>query len=317
MTASSDISAGALIAVDWGTSRLRAMLVDASGRIVAEAESDEGIGTIAGNHEAAFERLVAPWPKAPAIMAGMVGSRQGWREAAYIPCPASPSQLAARLLRFETTGGRQVAIVPGVMLRSAIRDGDVIRGEETQAVGLLAREPGFDGLAILPGTHSKWMRIADGTIMDFQTFLTGELFDLLAHHSFLRHSVAEGGRDIAGVPDFTLAVRRVTEEGLPFLAGIFSVRARQLLDDVKPTDNLAYLSGLVIGGEIAAAWEMGLFATGHSFRIAGAQSLARAYGRALGILGHEALAHDGKDLVVNGLVHLARASGFASVGARS
>lgn len=314
MARSSDIAQGRLIAVDWGTSRLRAMLVDGEGRILAEAASDEGIGAMAGGHEAAFERLVAEWPKVPAIMAGMVGSRQGWREAAYVPCPATPAALAGKLLRFETGGGRPVAIVPGLMVRSAGGGDDVIRGEETQLVGLVDGEPRFDGIAILPGTHSKWVAVAGGSIPSFRTFLTGELFDLLAHHSFLRHSVASDGRELAAVPDFALAVRRVAEDGLPFLASIFSVRVRQLLDGVKPADNLAYLSGLIIGGEIAAAWELGLFTAGHAFRIVGAQPLASAYGRALAILGHEATQHDGKDLVGVGLIHLARASGFAEIG---
>jgi len=311
---SADTSEGRLIAVDWGTSRLRAMLVDTEGRILAEAASDEGIGAMAGGHEAAFARLVAEWPKVPAIMAGMVGSRQGWREAAYLPCPASPLAIAEKLLRFDTSGGRPVAIVPGLMLLSAERDGDIIRGEETQVVGLIDSEPDFVGVAILPGTHSKWVRVAAGTATDFQTFLTGEMFDLLAHHSFLRHSVAEGGGDLSAAPDFALAVKRVAEDGLPFLGAIFSVRARQILDGVNPIDNRAYLSGLVIGGELAAAWETGLLSSSHSLKVIGTRSLGRAYGRALTILGYEAAMHDGQGLVLRGLIHLTKASGFGQFG---
>ncbi|MBN9010273.1 MAG: 2-dehydro-3-deoxygalactonokinase, partial [Rhizobiales bacterium] len=243
-----DLSGAALIAVDWGTSRLRAFLLDREGRELAEADSDAGIARItAGGHEDVFERLVAGWPKLPAIMAGMIGSRQGWREAAYLPCPASPAGLAERTLRFTTTGGRAVTIVPGVMLRSPIRDGDVIRGEETQVIGLLGRDPRFEGVVILPGTHSKWATVGGGALADFQTFLTGEMFELLSKHSFLRHSVAEGGAELSTLPDFGLAVKRMVVEGLPFLAAIFSVRVRQLLDNVTREDNLAYLSGLVIG----------------------------------------------------------------------
>jgi 2-dehydro-3-deoxygalactonokinase len=314
---SSDISEGRLIAVDWGTSRLRAMLVDSKGRFLADAASNEGIGAMADGHEAAFERLVAGWPKVPAIMAGMVGSRQGWREAAYVPCPASPQTVAEKLLRFETSRGRPVAIVPGLTIRSPRRDGDVIRGEETQIVGLIDRNPDFAGVAILPGTHSKWVTVTAGAVTDFQTYLSGEMFDLLAHHSFLRHSVAESGSDLTASPDFTLAVRRVAEEGLPFLAGIFSVRVRQLLDGVDPADNLAYLSGLVIGGEVAAARALGHLATGERIAIIGAKALARAYAKALALLGREAEVLDGKDLVVGGLIHLAKASGFAELGDQS
>lgn len=303
--------AGALIAVDWGTSRLRAMLLDAGGAVIAEAESDEGIGaTKAGEHEAAFERLVADWPPVPAIMAGMIGSRQGWREAAYVACPASPAAIAADVLRFETGAGRPIAIVPGVMVRAADRDGDVMRGEETQMVGLLGEEGGYDGLVILPGTHSKWGTIRAGAIADFQTYLTGELFHLLAHHSFLRHSVAADSGDLADADGFALGARRTIVEGLPFMAGIFSVRARQLLDDVDPLESRAYLSGLVIGGEIAAARAAGRLADDGTVGIVGSRSLARAYHKAFEIAGFTPRTLDGGKMVVAGLARLAREIGL-------
>ena len=301
---------GALIAVDWGTTRLRAILLDRAGTAVDEAESEAGIGTLSGRHEAAFEALAAKWPKVPAIMAGMVGSRQGWREAAYLPCPASASGLAAKMLRFATSGGRAIAIVPGVMLRDPRRDGDVLRGEETQIIGLVDGEPDFAGLAILPGTHSKWATIAGGALTSFQTFLTGELFELLSRHSFLRHSVAESDRDLSAEPDFALAVRRMAEEGLPFLSAVFSVRVRQLLDNIGRESNLAYLSGLLIGGEIAAAKASGQLGQTTRIRIVGTRSLAAAYRRAFAVIGQETEARDGKAMVTAGLVHLARAIGF-------
>jgi 2-dehydro-3-deoxygalactonokinase len=307
-------SAGALIVVDWGTTRLRAMLLDQDGRLVAEAESGEGIGALAGRHEDVLEGLIAAWPKVPAILAGMIGSRQGWHEAPYVACPADALMLAAKAIRFTTGRGRAVAIVPGLLLRDPRRDGDVIRGEETQIVGLIGREPGFRGISIHPGTHSKWVAIADGTITSFQTFLTGEMFDLLARVSFLRHSVASDGRDLSAVPDFALAVRRMAEEGLPFLAAIFSVRVRQLLDNVAREDNLAYLSGLVIGGEIAAARSAGWLTAGEAVRIVGARSLARAYAGALTIVGQSAETLDGGEMVRLGLVRLARAIGFLEPG---
>src|SRR6185295_6783185 len=97
MTAPDDLSQGKLIAVDWGTSRLRAWLVDADARLLAETESEKGIGSIEGDHEAIFDSAVAGWPAVPAIMAGMIGSRQGWCEAAYVPCPTTPALLAAQI----------------------------------------------------------------------------------------------------------------------------------------------------------------------------------------------------------------------------
>ncbi len=177
-------------------------------------------------------------------------------------------------------------------------------------IGLIDREPEFAGVAILPGTHSKWARIEGGAIVDFQTFITGELFALLAEKSFLRHSVAEGAGDLSALPDFALAVERTAREGLPFLGALFSVRTRQLLADVRREDNLAYLSGIVIGGEIAAARHMQAVAPGTAIRVVGSQSIARAYRRALEIIGLPAQALDGGELVLAGLLHLARAIGF-------
>lgn len=310
-----DFSKAALIAVDWGTSRLRARLVDPDARVLAEAESGEGIGQIdakqlAGGHEAIFERLVHDWPTVPAIMAGMIGSRQGWREAAYVPCPSTPATLGAEILRFQTSRGRPVAIVPGLKLDVPARDGDVIRGEETQMIGVIDRDPGFTGVCILPGTHSKWARIDNGVIVGFQTFISGELFSLLAKESFLRHSVAESGADLSAMADFSLGVRRTACDGLPFVSSLFSVRARQLLMGVKAENNLAYLSGLIIGGEIAAAQKVDPLAAATALRIVAAESLARAYQTALRIVGFDAEALDGDALVLQGLMHLARIIGL-------
>lgn len=303
-----DVTHAALIAVDWGTSRLRAWLVDSHGSVLDEAASEEGIGRLDGGHERVFEALVSRWPAVPALLAGMIGSRQGWREAPYVPCPATSADIAAKVIRFETGAGRSVAIVPGLVVGTG--DGDVIRGEETQIVGLADTEPSFAGTLIMPGTHSKWVSIDRGTIAGFQTFMTGELFELLSHKSFLRHSVAESGADLSASPEFTRAVERTTAEALPFLAGLFPVRARQLLGRVQPEDNLAYLSGLVIGGEIAAARATGRLGGGAAVRIVGSKSLARAYTRALSVAGYASEPLDGSALAIAGLLHIARTVGF-------
>ncbi len=315
MMAADEFKQAALVAIDWGTSRLRARLVDERGTVLAEAESDEGIGKIDGGHEAVFERLVSAWPTVPAIMAGMIGSRQGWHEVPYVACPATTASLASDILQFPGRGGRPIAIVPGLMLNEPSRDGDVMRGEETQMIGVIDREPLFAGVAILPGTHSKWARIEQGTIRDFQTFITGELFELLAKKSFLRHSVAESDVDLSELPDFALGVRRTAQQGLPFLNALFSVRSRQLLEVVTRENNLAYLSGLVIGGEIAAAQIVQPIAQGTPIRIVAAKAPARAYRKALGIVGLEAVALDGDNLVHAGMMHIARAISILPKGA--
>ena len=313
MPANANLTKGKLIAVDWGTSRLRARLVDGDGAIVGETSSDQGIGALSGGHEAAFENADAGWPDVPAIMAGMVGSRQGWRQAAYVPCPATVGSIAAAMTRFATARGRPVAIVPGLKVTAG--DGNVLRGEETQIVGVLDREPGFSGTCVLPGTHSKWVRVERGVIVDFESFISGELFDLLSRRSLLRHSVSDPDStgDVSEVADFRRGVERVTRGGVPFLAALFSVRVRQLLADVTPVDNLAYLSGLVIGGEVAAAVTLKAIAPDTPIRIIGASTLARAYKKALAIAGYTAEASDGDKMVLAGLVDLARTTGFVSV----
>jgi 2-dehydro-3-deoxygalactonokinase len=313
--AAGTLTNAALIAVDWGTSRLRARLVDGNGAILAEAASDEGIGAISGGHEQVIERLTADWPAVPMLMAGMVGSRQGWREVAYVPCPATIAEISRATVPFTMSDGqRKAAIVPGVMLRDPKRDGDVMRGEETQIAGVIEREPAFDGTAILPGTHSKWVRIENGTILDFQSYLTGELFQLLSRQSFLRHSVAENAGELAAAPGFALGVERTAGDDLPFLAALFSVRVRYLLDNADKSDNLAYLSGLVIGGEIAAARAGGQLRPGAAIRVVGAQSLAQAYMKALALIGLAADAPDGDQLALAGLLHIAHAIGFLPKG---
>jgi 2-dehydro-3-deoxygalactonokinase len=304
-----DLSAtGELIAVDWGTSRLRAWLLDIDGKPVAEKASDDGIARLKqGEHETVFERLAADWPKVPAIMAGMIGSRQGWREATYLPCPVGAAELSASLLRLETSRGRAMAIVPGVAVNSG--EYDVMRGEETQILGLVAERPDFSGTVILPGTHSKWVRLDAGTIQSFQTFMTGELFELLSQKSFLRHSVSGSVEELPSRAGFAAAVRRTAVEGLPFLSGLFPIRARQLLLGSDAAENLATLSGLTIGAEIAAARAAGGIA-GEGTIIVGARSLARAYAEALAIAGRGSETLDGNELALKGLVRLARAAGL-------
>jgi 2-dehydro-3-deoxygalactonokinase len=291
-----------LIAVDWGTTRLRARLIDPAGAVLAEKTSNDGIGPLNGSgHDAAFEALAAPWPKLPAIMTGMVGSRQGWREAAYVPCPADATALAAAMTRFTTAAGREIAIIPGLR----VGDTNVMRGEETQIVGLVDAEPGFSGTVVLPGTHSKWVRVDRDAAADFASFMSGEVFALLARQSLLRHSVSDPDTmgDVSGSADFRAGVEYA--RAVPFAATLFTVRVRQLLTGTTPEANLAYLSGLVIGGEIASATVMGL-ARG-PLRIIAAGPLARAYEAALSVFGLAAEVRDGDAMALAGLLHLARA----------
>lgn len=248
----------ALIGIDWGTSNLRAMRFDAGGTVVEARARPWGIRRLPdGGFQAAFDDLVAGWPDEPICACGMVGSRQGWREVAYADCPAGIDALAAAATTLEVGNGRHIAIVPGV------RDGagpDVMRGEETQVVGALATHPAWRGRVqlILPGTHSKWVDVADGKIMRFHTLMTGELYAVLARHSILAASMP--ATEVAEDDDaFDAGVRAARASGnAGALACLFSVRALQLESRLAPAAAPGYLSGLLIGEEwramLAAKW---------------------------------------------------------------
>jgi 2-dehydro-3-deoxygalactonokinase len=215
------------IAVDWGTTHLRAWAMAEDGTVRAEARSDDGMGRLSRDQfEPALLALVEPWLGAgpmDVFACGMVGSRQGWMEAPYVPVPAKPGALTP--VRVATRDARlRVALLPGLNQASPP---DVMRGEETQIAGFLAAAPGFDGVLCLPGTHSKWVQISAEEVVSFRTFMTGEMFDLLSGQSVLRHSVSEDGTD----PDaFAEAVSETISRPEMLAQRLFSIRAGHLLD---------------------------------------------------------------------------------------
>jgi 2-dehydro-3-deoxygalactonokinase len=264
------------IAVDWGTTNLRAFAMR-QGAVVAEAVSDDGMGKLVRDaFEPALIRLIAPWLSAqhptPVIACGMVGSRQGWFEAPYRTTPCLPIDPSA-LVNVPTTDTRiTMRIVPG--LRQD-KPADVMRGEETQIAGALALTPGFDGVFCLPGTHTKWVHISAGEIVSFQTFMTGELFALLSEHSVLRHGMVGGGWDDAA---FDAALSDALSRPEKIAAMLFSLRAEGLLAGLAAPQARARLSGLLIGVELAGAKPYWL---GQPIALIGAERLSATYARAL------------------------------------
>lgn len=237
----------ALIGIDWGTTNLRAFRLGAGGEILERRVSDQGAGGLKpGEFERVLAETIGDWTaqSPPIVLAGMVGSRAGWREAAYLPCPADPAALAAATLPV-TSGLGDVRIVPGLSAGDAGNGFDVMRGEETQLLGSGVT----DGLVILPGTHCKWATLAQGRIVGFHTAMTGELFGLLRARSLLGQLAADGA--IFDEAAFTRGVERVLAAGSP-VPLLFSARADVLLGDLRPDQVESYLSGLLIGGEIAA-----------------------------------------------------------------
>ena len=286
----------AWIAVDWGTTRLRAWAMDAGGAVLADAASAKGMGALTPEgFEAALLDLVGDWlgpGSTPVIACGMVGARQGWTEAAYRPVPCPP--LGPPMTRAPTSDPRlEVRIIPGLMQLTP--NADVIRGEETQVAGYLRARPDFDGVLCLPGTHSKWVLVSAGEVVAFQTVMTGEIFALLATQSVLRHTVAA---DAADPEAFDAGVARAMSkpEGLP--ARLFALRAEALLQDLTPDAAGARLSGLMIGAELAATkgWWLG-----REVALIGAPALAALYARALAAQGLTAATLDATGLTLDGL----------------
>lgn len=244
---------GPMLAIDWGTSRARAYLVSDSGAVIARNASDEGIQRVpAGGFPAAFERLVAPLiavaPDAIPVFAGMVGSRNGWQEVGYLACPASLNDLADALVPLDA-GGQQGWLVPGLSCEGAAFD--VMRGEETLAFGAGVT----DGLICLPGTHSKWVEMKGGRIIRFASFMTGEVFGLLRHQSILSR-LAEpdamvADNEPAGVA-FQQGLLASRKQG-GLLHHAFAARTGVLSARLAPAHVGPYLSGLVIGQELAGA----------------------------------------------------------------
>jgi 2-dehydro-3-deoxygalactonokinase len=253
--------AAILIALDWGSTSLRAFLMDATGNVLADRTSDDGASRLTGGpleFEQALRRLVGDWLQAhldaPLLACGMVGSQHGWREAPYAPCPVAIDALARRSTVAHGSDGLRMRIIPGVCLAAEPDVADVMRGEETQIAGLLGAHPELVARCrvVLPGTHSKWVEVRDGCIVSFRTCMTGELFSVLRDHSVL-------GRLMPPAPDFHAeafdeALRRSRDDaGLGLSWDLFSVRARALMRQLEAAALPDYLSGLLVGHEVAGA----------------------------------------------------------------
>ena len=265
------------IAVDWGTSNMRAWAIR-DGAVLAEKRSDKGMGSLTPDaFEAALLEVIEPWlgqHRVPLVACGMVGAKQGWSEAAYANVPCPPVGMGA--VRPEVTDARiDVAILPGL---SQDDPADVMRGEETQIAGYLAKDPEFDGILCLPGTHTKWVQISAGEVVSFRTFMTGELFALISKQSVLRHSVGSGWDAAA----FETAVADAMSRPEAMANRLFTLRAEGLLKGLGPEAATARLSGLLIGAELAAARPYWL---GQNIVLIGAPKLSAHYATALALQG--------------------------------
>lgn len=305
--------AAALIALDWGTSSLRAFLM-AEGRVIETRHSPDGVQALAGGGVAAFERafdaLTAPWrehaPALPVIACGMVGSAQGWREVAYVPCPADALTITAQAGAIDARGVR-IVVAPGVLHEPPDGAPDVMRGEETQVLGALRRHPAWAERAciVLPGTHSKWVAVRDGRIVALRTAMTGEVFALLRTRSILARLMPDAAPAEPGM-GFMRGLEAARREP-DLLHALFAVRTLGLTRRL-PAEHLAdHLSGLLIGSELRGA--LALVDAPTPLVLVGEDALCRRYAQALAHAGRPAAAQLG-NTAPDGLWALARARGL-------
>ncbi len=295
----------AFLAVDWGTTNLRAWRVAATGDIEASRELPLGVSQIPrGEAQHVFEREIRPTMHAehlPALLCGMIGSDLGWRTAPYVACPAGLAELANGVLHVGAPGAPSL-IIPGLKCDGVTGAPDVMRGEETQLIGWAALNPEKTKgrhLVCHPGTHAKWALMQDGYIVRFITAMTGELFDVLSKHSVLRNISREDDQAFrAGLA--------AADEGDALAARLFSARARVTAGGADPATTSSYLSGLLIGAEVAALPRYFPEIAEASICVLGAPSLRRHYATALRQRGHPVWEIDGADAAIAGFLALAR-----------
>jgi 2-dehydro-3-deoxygalactonokinase len=274
--------ATALIGIDWGTSRQRAYRINHQGGLLESREGDLGLSAVRGrSFEAALQPLIVDWlaraKDIPVLMCGMIGSRNGWAEAAYCDCPFGIDELVHTLVSV-TSLGTKAHIVGGGHVRDRRSHHDVMRGEETQFLGLDDIEGPL--LAISPGTHSKWALLEGGRIMNFRTYMTGEFFTLLKDHSVLGWLMPEGETAEEG-DGFTAGVKDAAVDP-DMLHGLFNVRTSALFQPARVSGLASYLSGLLVGYEVFGALKA---FPARNVTVIAAPQLARLYHLALATLG--------------------------------
>jgi 2-dehydro-3-deoxygalactonokinase len=288
--------ADGFIAVDWGTTNRRAYRIDSSGKEVDEFEDHKGVLSVGdGGFPAAIAEVRQRLGDLPLLLAGMIGSNRGWKEAPYVPCPAGLDELAKALV----WAGEREAIVPGV---SYVGNGraDVMRGEEVQLLGAVAAGL-VDPMALVchPGTHNKWATLRHGQIREFRTVMTGELFSLLKDHSILS-DLLQG--TVEANDAFKQAVHAVLDDGA-LAADLFGVRARVLLGEAKKEDAAAYASGLLIGADVRIGLSI---PTSAHIDVIGRQDLTHLYAAAIRVAEREANELDGEQCFLAGIAEIAK-----------
>ncbi len=290
------------IALDWGTTSFRAYHVGADGTVLRDVADANGILSVKdGAFEAALEAHISGWDRElPVLAAGMITSRQGWIELPYVDCPAGPDDLAKSLHTLETKSGRTIQFATGLHLRSDTLGHDVMRSEEVQVFGSLGQATHF----ITPGTHSKWIDVDGEKIIRFATYMTGEAFSLLRQHSILGRLMTS---DEVNEEAFARGVVKAQADPSGLLHSLFSVRSLGLFNEIVPEALSSYLSGLVIGTEVAHALQSR--SKRADYMILASPKIGGRYAKALEVVGVQARYGDPL-AIVHGLRKIGQTAGL-------
>lgn len=311
-----------LIALDWGTSALRAYRFAENGSVTEQRTLPHGIMKLPDvsdrmkGLQQAFHLACGDWlaaePGCPVLASGMIGSAQGWQTAPYLPVPCSVDQLAKNLTRVDVNPEHQFFIVPGVRLPGTLPE--VMRGEETQIFGALTGDSQLaiegESLIVLPGTHSKWVSVVKGEISGLRTFMSGEIYDVMRSHSILGLTM-----QLPDSPDwqaFAEGVNVARQRPGELLGTLFSVRTRWLCGQLSPQQQPDYLSGLLLGNELVTALSNAGIKENIPVTFIGASALCQRYLRALTLLEYRNPAHIANGAAEQGMWQIARYAGLVA-----
>jgi 2-dehydro-3-deoxygalactonokinase len=312
-----------LIALDWGTTNLRASLLGAGGQVLGRRSAAGGVMAVQdGRFEPVLRALCGDWMHdtgCPLIASGMIGSRQGWVEAPYLNCPATPQDAATALVTVALAEGAQLHIVPGLCCTGTDGEADVMRGEETQLWGA---ELSAGQCGVLPGTHSKWAWTGDGaSLLSFRTYMTGELYAVLVQHSILGRLMPAPAEPALPIAEqvalqarqalaFDDGVRLGLAEHAHVTHLLFATRTAGLMNRRRPDELADFLSGLLIGAEIGSACSSGPL---RAVTVLAEPALGQRYVRALQLASLDVLDAPA-DATTRGQWRLAVAAGLVRAG---
>jgi 2-dehydro-3-deoxygalactonokinase len=288
-----------LIGVDWGTSNFRAFRFDDAGEVIERRSYPIGILKVQeGKFAETLQEQVGDWiadGEKRVLLCGMVGSRQGWTEANYLQCPVTVDDLAKAVVRISFAGA-EAMLIPGVMGTDINDIPEVMRGEETEAMGIVDDCDGC-GLVCLPGTHTKWIELRDRSIVSFLTCMMGDAFAALRKHTILTKLMSSE----AAIEEATF-LRGVARSGDAggLLHHLFSVRTLALTGALTEDTTVSYLSGLLIGHEVRA-----VMPAGAHIHLVGALQLCKLYQQAIAACGGTSTLED-EDAAARGLAAIGR-----------